>query len=399
MRRRIDHIGDLCISSEPGPERIVDPGRDVASGLYRGTHDHSGVRPHRHRRRPRRPEHRRSGEAGRPVGRRSSRANWSAANARTGPASRRRRCCAAVPLCVPRAMSRARGRRCPDRSTWQRPCGAATRWFASGTTRIEADWLREAGIDLVRGHGRLTGERQVTVESADGGEPVTLVARHAVAVSTGSAALLPDIPGLKDASPWTSRDATGVQNVPASLAILGGGVVGCEMATLYASFGCAVTLIARSGLLGSMEPFAGEAVADSLRQAGAEVRTGVEVDAVSREADGEVVLALSDGSRGPCRRGARGDRTRAADRRPGARERRTGARIMARRGRHPSRPWRRVAVRGRRRQPPRPPHAPGQVPGPRGRRRHRGTGARAATSTTRRGARTSPPPIIPPSPR
>ncbi|WP_345802675.1 NAD(P)/FAD-dependent oxidoreductase [Microbacterium sp. AZCO] len=160
----------------------------------------------------------------------------------------------------------------------------------------QVEWLDKTGIDLVRGHGRLTGERQVTVVPPDGGQPVTLLARHAVVISTGSAALLPDIPGLKDAAPWTSRDATGVQRVPESLAILGGGVVGSEMATLYTSFGCAVTLIARSGLLGSMEPFAGEAVVEALRQAGADVRTGVDVDEVSREEGGDVVLALSDGT-------------------------------------------------------------------------------------------------------
>ncbi|MGL4257251.1 MAG: dihydrolipoyl dehydrogenase family protein [Microbacterium sp.] len=159
----------------------------------------------------------------------------------------------------------------------------------------QVDWLRGAGIDLVRGHGRLTGEREVTVTGPDD-ETVVLTARHAVAVSTGSAALLPDIEGLKDAAPWTSRDATGVREVPSSLAILGGGVVGSEMATLFASFGCAVTLIARSGLLGAMEPFAGEAVVEALREAGAVVRTGVDVESVSREDEGDVVLTLSDGS-------------------------------------------------------------------------------------------------------
>lgn len=160
----------------------------------------------------------------------------------------------------------------------------------------QVDWLHGAGIDLVRGHGRLTGEREVTVTDAGGAETATLLARHAVVVSTGSAALLPDIPGLKDVVPWMSRDATGVQEVPASLAILGGGVVGSEMATLFASFGTAVTLIARSGLLGAMEPFAGEAVVESLRRSGADVRTGVEVESASREEGGDVVLTLSDGS-------------------------------------------------------------------------------------------------------
>jgi dihydrolipoamide dehydrogenase len=159
----------------------------------------------------------------------------------------------------------------------------------------QVEWLQGAGIDLVRGHGRLDGERKVVVTGSDGDE-TTLVARHAVAVCTGSAALLPDIPGLKDAAPWTSRDATGVQEVPPSLAILGGGVVGREMATLFASFGCEVTVIARSGLLTSLEPFAGEAVVESLTDAGATVHTDVRVDRVVREDGGDVVLTLSDGS-------------------------------------------------------------------------------------------------------
>lgn len=159
----------------------------------------------------------------------------------------------------------------------------------------QVEWLQSAGIDLVRGHGRLTGEREVTVTDAEGSETV-LVARHAVAVCTGSAALLPDIPGLRQAEPWTSREATGVRDVPASLAVLGGGVVGTEMATLYVSFGTTVTVVARSGLLGGVEPFAGEAVTKALTDAGATVRTGVEVERVRRESSGDVVLSLSDGS-------------------------------------------------------------------------------------------------------
>jgi dihydrolipoamide dehydrogenase len=159
----------------------------------------------------------------------------------------------------------------------------------------QVEWLESAGIDLVRGHGRISAEREVTVTDADGGETI-LIARHAVAVSTGSAALLPDVPGLREAQPWTSRDATGVREVPASLAILGGGVVGSEMATLFASFGTDVTLIARSGLLGGVEAFAGEAVKQALTDAGADVRTGVEVERVERTGSGDVVLSLSDGS-------------------------------------------------------------------------------------------------------
>jgi dihydrolipoamide dehydrogenase len=157
-------------------------------------------------------------------------------------------------------------------------------WDDSG----QVDWLDTAGIDLVRGHGRITGEREVAVGDR------LLRARHAVAVCTGSASLLPDIPGLADAQLWTSREATGVREVPASLVIIGGGVVACEMATAFASFGTEVTMLVRSALLKGLEPFVGDRVAAGLRSAGVDVRTGADLARVDR--DGDVVVTLRDGS-------------------------------------------------------------------------------------------------------
>lgn len=153
----------------------------------------------------------------------------------------------------------------------------------------QAEWVASAGITLVRGHARITSEKQVTV-----GETI-YTARHAVAVSVGSDPLLPDIPGLADVSPWTSRDATSAKAAPKRLAIIGGGVVGVEMATAYASFGTEVTLIARTGLLGNLEPFAGELVTTSLEGFGASVRLGVSTVSAHRDDDG-VTLTLDDGS-------------------------------------------------------------------------------------------------------
>ncbi|WP_020390504.1 dihydrolipoyl dehydrogenase family protein [Kribbella catacumbae] len=153
----------------------------------------------------------------------------------------------------------------------------------------QVKWLDSAGISLVRGHGRITGPKEVTVAGQ------VLTARHAIVVSTGSDALVPGIPGLRDVDPWTSRDATSVKTVPRSLAIIGGGVVATEMATAYAGFGTAVTVIARSGLLGAMEPFAGELVAEGLRELGATVLLKTETKSVKR-VDDEVVLELGDGS-------------------------------------------------------------------------------------------------------
>ncbi|MGN9910374.1 dihydrolipoyl dehydrogenase family protein [Phytohabitans sp. LJ34] len=158
----------------------------------------------------------------------------------------------------------------------------------------QVSWVDGAGIALVRGHGRLTGPKEVTVTSADGSE-VVLRARHAVTISTGSDALVPDIDGLRDADPWTSRDATSAKVTPESLAIIGGGVVATEMATAYASFGTEVTLISRGGLLSGMEPFAGEMVAEALRDQGVKVLLHTQTTRVHRTEEG-VTVHTGDGA-------------------------------------------------------------------------------------------------------
>lgn len=156
----------------------------------------------------------------------------------------------------------------------------------------QVEWVAGAGIELVRGHGRITGVRTVEVAAPDG-TTTSLTAHHAVVVSTGSDPLLPDIPGLAQANPWTPRDATSARSAPASLAIVGGGVVAVEMATAYASFGTAVTVLARSGLLREQEDFAGEAVSKGLRGLGVDVRLAAP-ERVERTADGVRITVGGD---------------------------------------------------------------------------------------------------------
>jgi len=176
----------------------------------------------------------------------------------------------------------------------------------------QVSWVEGAGLTLVRGHGRLAGERLVEVTVPPAGAPGTddvpvkrlLRARHAVIAATGSVPVLPNTPGLAEASPWSSREATSSDTVPESLVVVGGGVVGVEMANAYADLGSQVTLLARGGLLSNAEPFAGEMVADALRGRGVDVRTGVTVESVERpgvgsgaegEATGPVTVTLADG--------------------------------------------------------------------------------------------------------
>ena len=156
-------------------------------------------------------------------------------------------------------------------------------------------WMKSAGIDLVRGTARLDGPKRIVVTAKDGTETV-LVARAAVTVSTGSSALIPPIEGLAEAEPWTSREATSATEVPGRLIVLGGGVVGAEMATAYTSLGSAVTLVVRGALLSGMEPFAGEMVATSMKDAGTDVRLNASITKVVREG-GVVTATLDDGSR------------------------------------------------------------------------------------------------------
>ncbi|WP_408055611.1 dihydrolipoyl dehydrogenase family protein [Streptomyces apricus] len=158
----------------------------------------------------------------------------------------------------------------------------------------QVSWLDSAGIALYRGQGRISSER--VVEVTDGSGTVTeLTARHAVVVATGSAALLPDIPGLTEAGPWSSREAAAARAVPGRLAVIGGGVVASEMATAFAALGSSVTVLARDGVLPHAEPFAGELVTESLREAGVSVLPGAEAGSVQRDDDGTVHITLTTG--------------------------------------------------------------------------------------------------------
>ncbi|KHL00060.1 pyridine nucleotide-disulfide oxidoreductase [Microbacterium mangrovi] len=158
----------------------------------------------------------------------------------------------------------------------------------------QVKWLEETHIDLVRGHGRLTGPKRVAVTGTDG-EITELTARHAVVVSTGSAGLVPDTPGLAGIRPWTSRDATSVKDVPESLAIIGGGVVACEMASAFTDLGSRVTMIVRSRLLANQEPFAAQLVHDALAERGVTILEGASVAEASRTPEGTASLVLADG--------------------------------------------------------------------------------------------------------
>lgn len=147
----------------------------------------------------------------------------------------------------------------------------------------QVEWANSKGIDVIRGHGRLAGEKSVHVEQADGSTRV-LTARHAVVLVTGTTATVPDIPGLRAALPWTSRDVTNLHEIPRRVAVVGGGVVACESANWLHGLGVEeLTIIgAAPTLLGRNEPFAGDLVRQAFTEHGVTVVLGASVDSVSR---------------------------------------------------------------------------------------------------------------------
>lgn len=177
-------------------------------------------------------------------------------------------------------------------------------YVAGWNDKLPADYLEGIGAEIVRGHGRLRGPRKVAVEGTNGAS-VLLVARHAVVISTGSRPNMPELPGLREARPWTNREATDSHTVPEQLAIVGGGGVGVEMASAWSGLGASVTLLARGdSLLPRMEAFAGELVGRALAEAGVDVRFGTRVTAVHRPGGtGPVTLTLEGGGGG----GGRGE--------------------------------------------------------------------------------------------
>jgi pyruvate/2-oxoglutarate dehydrogenase complex dihydrolipoamide dehydrogenase (E3) component len=152
-------------------------------------------------------------------------------------------------------------------------------------------WLAGAGIDLIRGRGRLAGRGAIEVDG------VRHTAKHVV-VATGSDPIIPEVPGLRGLEGiWTNREVTAMKAVPRRLLVLGAGPVGVEMAQAVRSLGSEVVLVGGADHILPHEPRRlGEALAEVLRRDGVELALGVQ--SISARRDGEqYFLELDDGRR------------------------------------------------------------------------------------------------------
>ncbi|MBO0846959.1 MAG: NAD(P)/FAD-dependent oxidoreductase [Nocardioides sp.] len=148
--------------------------------------------------------------------------------------------------------------------------------------------LEDSGASFVRGRGVLAGDGRVVVDGT------TYTARKGIVLNTGTTPSAPPIPGLADTPYWTNRDVMRLKDLPSSLAVIGGGAIGVELAQVMARFGVRVTVVeVVDRLVAVEEPEASEALAKAFANDGIQVLTGVQVSSVSY-ADGQFTLDLGD---------------------------------------------------------------------------------------------------------
>jgi pyruvate/2-oxoglutarate dehydrogenase complex dihydrolipoamide dehydrogenase (E3) component len=174
--------------------------------------------------------------------------------------------------------------------------------------------LNHAGVQVIRGTGRITAPGTVEVTRAQAapaaaggtgsraaagstGSRTTTLTYSDLVIATGCEPVAPPIEGLSDIPAWTTAQSLSSPDLPRRLIVLGGGPAGCELTQMYASFGSQVTLVeAEPRLLPGEPAFAGEILAVALRRAGADIRLGSRATKAERTADG-LTLALEDGTR------------------------------------------------------------------------------------------------------
>ena len=161
----------------------------------------------------------------------------------------------------------------------------------------QAQWLDSVDVELLRGHGRLAGERVVEVTATDG-TVTRYEATRGVVIGVGSRAARPPIPGLAEATTWDNRDVTEIKEVPDRLLVLGGGVIGVEMAQAVRRLGSSeVTIIEMlDGLLANEEAFVSDELVTALEADGMTIELGARAEQVARDGtDGPVTITLADG--------------------------------------------------------------------------------------------------------
>jgi pyruvate/2-oxoglutarate dehydrogenase complex dihydrolipoamide dehydrogenase (E3) component len=156
--------------------------------------------------------------------------------------------------------------------------------------KVAVDRLTDKGATFVRGTGRIAGPGRVDVDGT------AYTATRGIVVNTGTTAAVPPVEGLRDTPYWTNHEIIGATELPASLIVLGGGAIGCELSQVMARFGVDVTIVeAADRILALEEPEASAALQQALEADGITVRHGLGADKVTHDGSAFTVT-LADGS-------------------------------------------------------------------------------------------------------
>lgn len=153
----------------------------------------------------------------------------------------------------------------------------------------DAAALAHEGIDVIDGYARFVDRRVVQVDGRR-------IRSDRFIVATGARAFIPPVPGLRESAPLTNETVFELERCPASLTILGGGPIGCEMAQAFARLGSKVTIIeANDRLLPRDDPQAGEVVEAALRRDGVDVKTSTSATGVERDGESRTCMRTDRG--------------------------------------------------------------------------------------------------------
>ena len=194
--------------------------------------------------------------------------------------------------CVPSKVLLAEARRASGQSPqlrFQEVMRTIRQRRAEISQHDSAERFTRLGVDVYFGSAKFTSSTTLSV-----GEAVLKFKKACVA--TGGRPALPDVPGINEQTVLTHESVFSLESLPASLLILGGGPIGCEMAESFAEMGSVVTLLERGErILGRDDPEASSLVLDSLAQRGVRVVTGARLESLQPSDGGQTASYIEGG--------------------------------------------------------------------------------------------------------
>jgi pyruvate/2-oxoglutarate dehydrogenase complex dihydrolipoamide dehydrogenase (E3) component len=171
------------------------------------------------------------------------------------------------------------------------PVAARLRWITGAwndSTAVKR--YADRGGTMIKGHGRLTGSRTVSVSGR------TYSARRGIVIAVGSKPFIPPIDGIDTVDYWTTRDIMKMETPPSSMLVLGGGPAGCELGQVMARFGVKVTIIEPGDrILSREEPEASETLEAAFCDEGIGIHKRARAERVESRA-GSIITRLTDGT-------------------------------------------------------------------------------------------------------